>query len=97
VEISGKKKKSFMTKPDASKARDDGWVSRNEIIGKAVALSRGRRVFSLEEFPLKITNQVYFCLSRLNLIYLCRRVVRKIVSLLHQRYYSKTQPSPWDE
>ena len=97
VEISGTNEKIFMTKPDAAKARDDGWVSGNEIIGKAVAFSRGKKIFHLEVFPLRVANQFFFCLSRLNLIYFCRRVIRKIASLFHQRYYRKTQPSPWDK
>jgi len=97
VEISGTNKKSFMTKPDASKARDDGWVSGDEIVGKAVAISRGKKVYKLEAFPLRVSNQFFFCLSRLNFIYFWRRVTRKIVSLFHQRYYGKTQPLPWDE
>lgn len=97
VGITGTKKKIFMTKPDASRTKDDACLRGDEIIGKAVAFSRGKKVFRLEAFPLRITNQFFFCLSRLNLIYFCRRVIRKIASLFHQRYYRKTQPSPWDK
>jgi signal peptidase I len=97
VEISGTKKRIFMTKPDASRVKDDGCLRGDEIVGKAVAIWRGKKVFKLERFPLIITNRFFFCLSRLNLIYFWRRVIRKAVSLFHQRYNSKTQPSPWDQ